>query len=290
MSRSLSQRTHRALRTLRGGALGAITVVTLALPGAAWAQTGFGQPGGASPGGFGGPAPGAGGKGKKAAKKVPEGEETHAASNVEAVQSLQTQEPTLPQNPLEIPPAIKDRIGSSFSRDLEVGRSATSQTDFYGLYYREKSGSYQFQTVIPPLWAERKMPNDRASIFGFYYNRRSKDHDADVLFPFFWRLRDEKTTTTVVFPFLHREREATKDAKDPTKDVPARHDNWLFPLFFEGSASDGSGYFHVPALLAFNQHSAKGGLNVVGPMFCKWKSGPACDPRTADALDLGLAP
>ena len=278
MSRSLAHRS--ALTPIAAPAL--IAALALSVPGTAWAQSGFGQPGGISPGGFGGPAP-SGGKGKKPAKKVPEGEESHAASNVEAVQSLQTQEPTLPQNPLEIPPSLKDRIGTSFSRDLEVGRGATTERDFYGLYYREKSGSYQFQTVIPPLWAERKMPNDRASIFGFYYNRRSKDHDADVLFPFFWKLRDESTHTTIAFPFLHREREGTKDA-------PARHDNWLFPLYFEGASADGSGYFHVPPLLAYNAHTAKGGLNIVGPMFCKWKSGPACDPRTADAIDMGLAP
>ncbi len=59
---------------------------------------------------------------------------------------------------------------------------------------------------------------------------------------------------------------------------------------FEGSAADGSGYFHVPPLLTFTQHTAHDGLNIVGPMFCKWKGGPDCDPRTADKLDMGLAP
>ncbi len=127
------------------------------------------------------------------------------------------------------------------------------------------------------------MPGDRASIFGFYYNRRGKDHDADVLFPLFWRLRDFNTTSTVVFPFFHREREATKEE-------PARHDNWVPPVVFEGASADGSGYFHVPPLLTYTDHNRKGGLNIAGPMFCKWKGGPACDPRTADQLDMGLPP
>jgi hypothetical protein len=46
----------------------------------------------------------------------------------------------------------------------------------------------------------------------------------------------------------------------------------------------------VPPLLTFTQHSSKSGLNIAGPMYCKWKGGPACDPRTADSMDLGLAP
>jgi len=127
------------------------------------------------------------------------------------------------------------------------------------------------------------MPGDRASLFGFYYNRRSTHVDADVLFPFFWKLRDDKTHTTVVGPFMHREREASPDK-------PARHDNWLAPFFFEGSSANGSGYFHIPPLLTFTQHTARSGFNLAGPMFCKWKGGPTCNPRTADSLDMGLAP
>ena len=175
-----------------------------------------------------------------------------------------------------------------------MGRGPTVKRDFYGLYYREKSGDYEFQTIFPPLWAQRDMPDDRASVFGLYYNRRGKDHDADVLFPFFWRLRDMKTTTTVVLPFVHREREATKDQ-------PARHDNWLLPLAFEGASSDGSGYFHAPPLLTFTQHNAKGGLNIAaaGPCTASGRAAPpsgripggapptpwtsACPPSTSTA-------
>jgi hypothetical protein len=266
--------------------IAAIAFAAVATPAAA--QVGFGQPGGGMgrPGGMGGPGglspPSSGSGKKKAAAKKPE-EETHAASNAEAVQSLQTQEPQLPQNPLEIPAAAKGRIGTDFARDLEKGRGSTTERDFYGLYYQEKSDKYRFRTIFPPLWAERTMPGDRASIFGLYYNRRSKDADADVLFPLFWNLRDKDTRTTFAFPFLHRERKASPG-------VPARHDNWLFPLFFEGSSTDGSGYFHIPPLLTFTQHSARGGIDVAGPMFCKWRGGPACDRRTADVIDMGLAP
>lgn len=269
-------------RTL--GALGRIAAIlaALSLSTEAAAQGLGGRPGGfgGTPGGFGG-TPGGSGK-KKAAPKKPE-DETHAASTAEAQQSLQTQEPQLPQNPLEIPADMKDRIGSDFNLDPETGKGKDLKRDFYGLYYQEQSGGYRFRTIIPPLWAQRDLPGDRASIFGPYYNRRSKDHDADVLFPFFWRTRDFTTTTTVAFPFMHRTRTATKE-------LPARHDNWLFPFFFEGGSEDGSGYFHSPLLFTFTQHTNRAGLNVVGPMFCKWKGGQACDPRTTDKVDMGLAP
>jgi hypothetical protein len=244
---------------------------------------GFGRPGVGGPPGSGGfgPPPSSGGKKKPAAKK-PE-EETHAASNAEGVSALQTQEPQLPQNPTDIPKDVKERIGTDDVRDKETGRGPNTEREFYGLYYRERSGSYRFQTILPPLWADRVMPNDHAALYGPYYFRRGKDHDADALFPFFWRLRDFNTTTTVALPFVHRERIATKDE-------PGRHDNWLVPLVFQGGSTDGSGYLHVPPLLTFTQHSAKSGLNIAGPMYCKWKGGPACDPRTADVMDLGLPP
>src|SRR5262249_34927894 len=150
------------------------------------------------------------------------------------------------------------------------------------LYYAEQSGNYRFRTIFP-LWLERTQPNDRASLFGFYYNRRSTDIDSDILFPLFWKLRDQKVYTTIVGPFMHREAEAT--AKEPS-----RHDNWFAPFFFEGSKGDGSSYFHVPLLATFNTHTAAKGLSIAGPLFCKWKGGPACDSRTAEEVDFGVAP
>lgn len=255
-------------------ALSALSTLATLAPGAAWAQ---GTPGGGQPPAGGGqPAPGE--------------PELHAASTDEEspIQS-QTQEPTLPEDPLAVPPSVKRRIGTNDLVEPEVGRGTEYDRDWYGLYYAERSGKYQFRTVFP-LWAERRMPNDRATMISpLFYQRRSTDVDADVLFPFFWKLRDETTYTTIVGPFMHREREG-RPAAPGRKAEPGRHDNWLFPLFFEGASDDGSGYFHVPPLLTFTQHTARSGFNLAGPMFCKWKGGPSCDARSADEIDLGLAP
>ncbi|WP_437668731.1 hypothetical protein [Sorangium sp. So ce131] len=247
----------------------------LAAPSVAAAQIGFGQPGAGPPPTSSSPPPGT--------------PETHAAPTTTGESPIQTQEPTLPQDPLAVPPAVKKQIGTNDPGEWEVGRAEEIQRDWYGLYYGERSGSYQFRTLFP-LWAERKMPGDRATmVTPLYYNRRSKDVDADVLFPFFWKLRDENTYTTVVGPFMHRE-SAGRPASPGRKAEPGRHDNWLAPLFFEGKSDDGSGYFHIPPLLTFTHHTARGGFNLVGPLFCSWKGGPACDTRSADDIDLGLAP
>jgi hypothetical protein len=269
-------------------AAAALTYVLVA-PSIASAQIGFGQPGGAPP--------------AAAPSKPPPGTpETHAAPSAEE-SPIQTQEATLPQDPLAVPPAAKKRIGTNELGEWEVGRAEEIKRDWYGLYYAERSGSYQFRTLFP-LWAERRMPDAGApgggagrgagvaratAITPFYYNRRSTKFDADVLFPFFWKLRDETTYTTIVGPFMHRESDGLPASPGRTAE-PGRHDNWLAPLFFEGQSEDGSGYFHIPPLLTFTHHSARDGFNLAGPLFCKWKGGPTCDPRSADSIDLGLAP
>lgn len=224
--------------------------------------------------------------GKKKAQptnKGPNGEETHAAATTEDLQRLQTQEPSLPQDPNEIPMIIRGKIGTDSSTEPERGRGTKTERSFYGLYYSEKSGSYSFRTLFP-LWLERDQPNDRASMYTpLYINRRSTDYDADIVFPLFWRLRDHAVHTTIVGPYLHREAE-------PTADAPGRHDNWLSPFFYEGQTSDGGGYFHVPLLGVFTKHTAARGLNIAGPLFCSWRGGPGCDSRTADDIDMGIAP
>ena len=237
----------------------ALLATSIGVP--AGAQVGFGQPGPPQP----------------TQAQPPPGMETHAASGADDPQKLQTQEPSLPVDPLYIPPAAKKKLGTDSGYDeYEKGRTDEIDRDFYGLYYAERSGSYQFRTAFP-VWVERTQPQDRASLYGLtYYNRRSKEMDADVLFPFFWKLRDDNTYTTVVGPWMHRERESRAAAPGVTK-VIGRHDNWLAPLWFEGKTDDGGGYFHVPPLLTFTQHTAKNGFNLVGPMFCKWKGGPSCD-------------
>ncbi len=268
---------------MRFAAAAAAAAVVIALPCVASAQFpggGMGPGGGMSPGGPGG---GVGNTKKKAPPKQ-EGPETHAASGADDAGRMPTQEPTLPEDPLALPKASKARIGTDFDpQSAEQGRAEETRRRFYGLYYSEESGKYRFRTLFP-LWAERTMPGDRTSLVTpFYYNRRSTNHDADVLFPLFWRLRNYDTTTTVVGPWGRREKLASKGS-------PGSTDTWLAPLYFQGKSDDGSGYFHIPPLLTFTQHDAKGGFNMAGPAFCKWRGGTQCDPRTADKIDMGVAP
>lgn len=278
---------RKARRALGRCAAGLAAALVLAAPGLASAQ----YPGGFGPGGgFGGPGrmPGGGLPGGRQPKKAPPkptGPETHAASGADdSPTKLPSQEPTLPEDPLAVPKEVQSRIGSDWDPNAhEKGTTYDIKRRFYGLYYQEDSGDYHFKTAFP-LWAERNQPNDRASLFTpFYFNRRGKDHDADVLFPLFWRLRNFDTTTLVVGPFGRVE-----------KTTPAgaikEEDTWLAPLFFSGHKQDGSGYFHVPPLLTFTQWDRTGGLNIAGPAFCKWRGGSVCDPRTADKLDMGVAP
>jgi hypothetical protein len=251
----------------------------MATSGVASAQ-GFGGPGA---GGFPPPAPA-----PQAPQKKPAGPETHAAPGADEEQAPK-QEATLPEDPLAIPPEVKKRIGSDdVPDDSPKGRGQKTERDWYGLYFQEKSGDYRFRTVFP-FWFERNQPNDRASFFGPYYNRRGKDHDADVVFPVFFRIRDFATTLTMFGPFGHQETDGTKKGPDGKKAVGG-HANWLAPLFFEGGDDKGNGFLHIPPLLTFTHHTAKSGLNVVGPVYCSWKGGPACDPRSADEIDLGVVP
>ena len=204
---------------------------------------------------------------------------THAASGAsdENMQFGGT-EPSLPQNPLEVSPEIKKKIGTDANRDVEKGRTPETMRLLIPPYYQEKSGEYGFKTVFP-VWMERKQPNDRASLFGMlYFNRRSTKHDADVLFPIFWNMRDEGTRTTVVGPILHREGPGAND-----------HDNWLAPLVFSGTRPKGS-YLHIPPLLTFTSHNEKGGFNLIGPYFCSWKGATSCSPSRAEDIDYGIPP
>jgi hypothetical protein len=280
------------MRRLRfATSLFALLLGTAALPeGVALAQMGFGRPGGGGgmqPGGFGGPSPGS----SKKKPQVPPGQETHAAPNADELQKLQTQEPSIPPNPLLIPPTVGKRIGTDFQAEPETGVGTRIDRTFLPPYFSERSGSYRFRTVFP-VWAERTEPQDRAtSLLGLYYGRRSTEHDADVVFPLFWKLRDGETHTIVVAPFMHREGNAyTRQTPSGPELVPGRHDNWLAPLVFEGATSDGGGYFHVPPLITFTQHTSHSGFDLAGPGFCTWKGGSTCDPRTADEIDMGLAP
>lgn len=253
-------------------------------------QPGFG--GGAPGGGMGMPGSNMGGmprgqeKKKKKDAPPPGTPEMHAASGADDSLAPPGSEPSLPEEPLKLTQPTFDKVGSDAEPDTEeTGRGPRTTYKFYGPYYQENSGKYQFRLAFP-VWAERKMPSrtkplelDRASLFGaLYYNRRSAERADDILFPLVWNLRDKitDTRTTIVGPFVNR-------------TAPGEHDNWLAPLYFTGSRKHG-GYAIIPPLLTYTNHDDQGGLNVIGPMFCSWKGGSHCDARTAQNLDFGIAP
>jgi len=267
----------------------ALLVCSLGLARSASAQMGgMGMPGGGMmPGGNMGGMPQGGGQSKKKKAAAPPGTpEMHAASGADDALNPPGSEPTLPEEPLKLTQPTFDAIGSDVQPDSEdIGRGPSTTRKFYGLYYQENSGKYQFKLVFP-LWAERQMPSrtkpnetDRASLFGgLYYNRRSAERADDIFFPLFWNLRDKlaQTRTTVVGPFVNR-------------SAPGESDNWLAPLYFTGTRKTG-GYTLIPPLLTYTNHDDQGGFNLVGPLFCSWTGGSSCDTRTAQDIDFGVAP
>jgi hypothetical protein len=273
-----------SLSACRRGNRFALVALLLLCPALAHAQDPFG--GGMFPGG-GGQAPGGGAPPKKgAAKKAPPGTpELHAASGASDQLVAPGSEPSLPEKPLQLSPSLSKLIGTDADPDLEErGRASRTVRRFYGPYYEEESGKYRFRLAFP-LWAERKQPSrldpnvtDRASLYGLYYNRRSNERADDVVFPLFWDLKNRVSGdhTTIVGPLVHRE-------------APGENDNWLAPLYFTGKRKHG-GYTLIPPLLTYTHSNEEGGFNLVGPMFCSWKGGPSCDTRTAQDIDLGVAP
>jgi hypothetical protein len=223
---------------------------------------------------------------KKQAEPPPGSPELHAASGSGDTTLPAGAEPALPDKPLEISETTAERIGSDLPLDaLPHGLGERSRFRFYGPYMEERNGSYDFKTLFP-LWFERRQPSradatttDRASLFGgLYYNRRSAERADDILFPLFWNLRNrqESSRTTIVGPLVNRV-------------APGEHDNWLAPLYFTGKRKTG-GYTLIPPLLTYTQSDAEGGFHLIGPNFCSWKGGQYCDTRTAEDIDLGVAP
>lgn len=209
--------------------------------------------------------------------------ETHAASGGTDSTLPEGNEPTLPQAPLEISERTLAQIGSD--GDPAALGTEEAKREFYGLYYNEEAGQYRYRVAFP-LWAERTMPSevtpkstDRASLYGgLYYNRRSPEHRDDIFFPVAWNLENplEKHRTTVVGPFVNRRTKSDTD-------------DWLLPVYATGTRADG-GYTIIPPLLTYRNRDQQGGLNIVGPGFCTWKGGQSCDTRTAQDIELGLAP
>ena len=275
----------------RVGAL-LLLACSLLLPSRAFAQMpggpGGGMGGGMMPMGGGGmgPPPGSSGKKKKKDEPPPGTPETHAASGAGDSLEAPGSEPTLPDQPLKLRKSTRAAIGSDAdSSEEELGREPPTKYHFYGPYFSERSGKYQFQLAFP-VWAERTMPSrtkplelDRASVYGgLYYNRRSAERADDIVFPLVWNLRDKTqgSRTTIVGPLVNR-------------SAPGETDNWLAPVYFTGTRK-GGGYNLIPPLLTYTNHNAAGGFNLVGPLFCSWSGGESCDTRTAQDIDFGVAP
>jgi hypothetical protein len=185
-----------------------------------------------------------------------------------------------PSDPLAVSPEIKAQIGSDFDSGPPSPEGSLEHRTWFP--YEERRGDYRLR-MLPPLWLEhsRGLPDPSQSLYGvpqhedteglyglFYYRRRSQHLDMDVLFPAAWHVRDGDNHVTVVGPLVHRE-------------APNETDNWLAPLFFDGTRKDGGGYFHSPALLTTSHWSPAGAFTLVGPFFYD---------RTGTDVDMGVAP
>jgi hypothetical protein len=185
-----------------------------------------------------------------------------------------------PSSPLAISPELKDRMGSDFMGGAPSAEGALQHKRWFP-YYEEQRGDYRLR-LAPPFFLEHtrglrdptqalygvpKTPDTEGLIALLYYYRRSQDLDMDVLFPAFWRVRDRENHVVVAGPIVHRE-------------APGENDNWLAPLFFQGSRKDG-GYFHSLPLLTTSHWGAEGAFTLVGPYF---------RDRTGSDVDLGVVP
>jgi hypothetical protein len=289
--RFVSWRVEKARRALCCGVLVFLAVVLATFS----ARVASAQMGGMGGGGMGrgmGGAPGQGAPqqghptqtsptknnvvGPRAAEPSAEDEEEEVRS-----QLSQRTEPVLapPANPLAVSPELRLRIGSD--REGAIPSPVGSLHQSFFPYYEERRGEYRFR-AIPPLWLEHTrglegpsapgepVRPDRESLFSLlYYQRRSPSLDIDLVFPFVWNVtnKDAGGHTVVVGPFLHR-------------TAPFENDNWLAPLYFQGSRKEG-GYFVSPALLTATRWDAKGAFTLSGIYFRS---------RTLSDVDWGVVP
>ncbi|AKV01881.1 hypothetical protein AKJ09_08544 [Labilithrix luteola] len=189
-----------------------------------------------------------------------------------------TGEPTVqaPADPLAIPEGVADRIGTDYDGHPPSPEGALHRS-FFPLY-EERRGDYRLR-LLPPLYLEHTRgldpktgattdKTDRESLAALlFYQRRSPNLDADILFPIAWRVRERQNHVLVLGPFVHRE-------------APKENDNWLAPLYFQGSRADG-GYFHSLPLLTTSHWNEKGAFTLAGPYF---------RDRTGSDVDWGVAP
>ncbi len=183
-----------------------------------------------------------------------------------------------PTDPLEVPPEVKNRIGTD-SDDVPPAAMGEMQRSYFP-YYEERKGDYRFR-FLPPLYLEytrglstprpvygEPVGEDRQSLYALlFYQRRSPQQDMDVFFPLAWRVRDGANHAYVLGPLAHRE-------------APGEHDNWLAPIVFEGERKDG-GYFHSPLLLTTSHWNADKAFELTALYFR--------DRRGSD-VDQGVAP
>lgn len=213
----------------------------------------------------------------------PRAGEPSAEDEEEEVRSQITQrtEPIIapPANPLAVSPDVRLRIGSDREGAVPSPLGELHQSFFP--YYEEQRGEYRLR-AIPPLWLEhtrgvegRAAPGepvnkDRESLFALlYYQRRSSFLDVDLVFPAVWNFTNKVTEshTLVLGPLVHR-------------TAPFENDNWLAPLYFQGSRKDG-GYFHSPALLTTTHWDPKGAFTLSALYFRS---------RTLSDVDWGVVP
>ncbi|MCL2777588.1 MAG: hypothetical protein FWD73_06255 [Polyangiaceae bacterium] len=188
-----------------------------------------------------------------------------------------TGEPTAqaPADPLAMPEDVRDRIGTDHDERPPSPQGSLHQSFFP--VYEERRGDYRLR-LLPPFFFEHtrgvdsngastdKTDTERLSAL-LFYQRRSPNKDADVLFPLAWRVRDRQNHVLVLGPLVHRE-------------APNEHDNWLAPLYFQGSREHG-GYFHAPPLLTTSHWDDKGAFTIVGLYY---------RDRTASDVDWGIVP
>jgi hypothetical protein len=187
-------------------------------------------------------------------------------------------EPTVqtPQDPLAVPDAIKEKIGTDFDGTPPQPEGQSHRQ--YLPYYENRKGDFRLR-LVPPLFLEQtrgldpetgaETPHtDTERLTGLlFYQRRSPQLDADILFPAFWRVRERQNHVLVLGPLAHRE-------------APQEHDNWIAPILFEGKRKDG-GYFHSLPLLTTSHWGEKSAFTLVGPYF---------RDRTLRDVDWGIVP
>jgi hypothetical protein len=185
-----------------------------------------------------------------------------------------------PSDPLAVSPDTAARIGSDWDRGPPSAAGPIDRKRWFP-YFESREGDSRVR-LLPPLFVEQSrglhdptqalygvpQSEDTQGLYGLlYYRRRSLKLDMDVVFPGFWRVRDRDNHVVVAGPVVHRE-------------APGENDNWLAPLYFQGSRPTG-GYFDSPPLLTASHWGPDGAFTLVGPYF---------RARNGSNVDMGVAP